>query len=58
MTHAKTHSKTHAKTHTKNNNRIPTPKYMSFVYGMATKILDPKTKIVAVDPKNGIIVKT
>lgn len=59
--HSKTHAKTHSKTHSKNaknNNRIPTPKYMSFVYGMATKILDPKTKIVAVDPKNGIIVKT
>jgi hypothetical protein len=40
------------------NARIPTPKYMSFVYTMANKILDPKTKVVAVDSKNGVIVKT
>ena len=43
--------------HTKKSTRIPTPKYMAFVYGMAQKIMDPKTKIVATDPKNGVIVR-
>lgn len=37
--------------------RIPAPKYMSFVYDVAKKILDPRTKVHAIDAKNGYLVR-
>jgi hypothetical protein len=35
--------------------RVPKPRYMSFVYAVANKILDPKAKIRVITPTRGVI---